>query len=192
MRRPMIAGLPVLVRRVAPGRARPGQWLPRREARYLMAYGASLLLVQYQPHRGMYPIALCRVVDGALVDDVEFPSLWSQAMKKVSLGVDSSTPLPPLSSDSVLLKRLARLREFLSLTAYDDGSPRAPGRLWLDSDGTAYIITLFEPSAMVRARFRAAGIDDVFALADTFLGADTPPWEVDQWARDRVTAKKKK
>lgn len=192
MRRTTLAGIPVYVTRAETGVARPREWMKKRSAKYLFAYRGKLLLAQYQPFRGMFPVAFQRVVDGGLVDDIEFPSLWSKSMKKVSLGTDAAAPLPPLSGESVVLKKFPRLREFLSVTAYDDGSARAPGRMWLDSDGTAFVITLFETSAMVRARFRANALDDVIQLAEIFLAMESPPWEIDQWARERVATKKKK
>jgi len=174
------------------GVAKPSQWLPSKSAEYWFAFRDVWLLVTFQPHRGMYPVALYRRVKGAMVKEHEFPSLWSRAMKKLSLGADSSSPLPPLSGESKLFGKLPRFRAFLTDNQYEDGSPRAPGRVWLDQDGVGFTLTLFEPSAMARVRFRAATLDDVYALAETHLGNDSAPWEIDQYARDKAAGKKKK
>jgi hypothetical protein len=113
-------------------------------------------------------------------------------MKKLSMGGDDAGKLPSLSAESVVWKKLPRLCEFLTANVYEDGSPRAPGRLWLDQDGIGFTLTLFEPSAFARVRLRAATLDDVMTLANTHLGMENAPWEADQYARDKAQQKKKK
>lgn len=187
-----IGGSRVFACRERSGVARPGQWLPGRDVRYWFHWRGSVVWVQWQPHRGLFPLAKHRYEGGGLVLVEEFPSLWSRALKKFTVGVEQGKPLPPLSAESKVLAKLPRLRAFLTDTQYEDGSPRAPGRLWLDQDGVGFTITLFEPSAFARVRLRAATLDDVFALCDVHLGAENAPWEVDQYARDRAAGKKKK
>lgn len=87
---------------------------------------------------------------------------------------------------------MPRIPLFLVETTYEDGSPRSPGRLWLDNDGVAFTITLFEPTAFARVRIRGNTLDDAFALANAHLGMESAPWETDQYARDRAAGKKKK
>lgn len=188
----LLNGTRVFPRRKARGVARPGQWFPRGAERYYFEWGGLFLWVQYQPFRGMFTLAVCRRVEGATMDVVTYPSLWSRAMKKFTVGTGDGSALPPLSSESKLLHKLPRFRAFLTDTAYEDGSPRAPGRFWFDSDGVGFTITLMEPSAYARVRLRAVTIDDVFMLCEVHLGAESPPWEVDQYARDRAAGKKKK
>lgn len=113
-------------------------------------------------------------------------------MKKLSVAGETGGVLPPLSSESKLFVKLPRLSLFLVETTYEDGSPRAPGRLWLDNDGLAFTITLFEPSAFARVRLRANTLDDTFALANAHLGLESAPWEADQYAREKAAQKKKK
>lgn len=179
-------------RRLTIGVAKPVRWMSSRDVRYSYAVPHGMLRVQYQPFRGSYPIRLVLALPGREERVTEFPVLWSRALKKVSLGMEPGAVLPPLPSTSTLFKKLPRLMEFLTVTAYEDGSPRAPGRIWIDQDGTAFTVTLFEPSAMVKMRCRAATLDDAFTLAETHLGADNPAWEIDIWARERVEKKKKK
>jgi len=187
-----IAGITVWAKRTTAGVAKPSRWLPRRERRYLIAAGHVYINVQFQPFRGLYPMSLVSVRDGLLHEVSAYPSLWSKAMKRISMGDDDGKPMPPLSSESVVFKKFPRLREFLSHTAYEDGSLRQPGRMWLDSDSIAFVCTLFEPTAMVRVRLRAATLDDVLTLAEHHLGSENPAWEIDQWARDKAVPKKKK
>jgi hypothetical protein len=113
-------------------------------------------------------------------------------MKKLSMGAEDVSKLPPLSAESAHLKKVPRLCEFLTAVVYEDGSPRVPGRLWWDQDGLAFTMTLFEASSFARVRLRAATIDDLLVLANTHLAMENAPWEADQYARDKATAKKKK
>lgn len=178
--------------RASRGVVKPGQWLPSKEASYWLPWNGKWILCTFQPHRGLYPCGLYRREGSDMVEELEFPSLRSKAMKKVSVGVEPGKPLPPLSEESAVLKRCPRLRSFLTATSYEGGELRAPGRLWLENDGVGFRVTLFEPSALARVALRAATLDDAFAMIEAFLGADSPPWEVDQWARDRAATKKKK
>jgi len=174
------------------GIAKPRRWLPSREARFYFQWGSKWVGFHFQPHRGMYPDAVYRVQGYDLVMITEGVSLRSKAMKKVSIGLEPGKSLPPLSSESVVLKKFPLLRFFLTGTSYEDGSPRAPGRIWVDNDGVGFRVTLFEPSAFARVALRANTIDDVFACCEVFLSADNPPWEADQYAREKAAQKKRK
>lgn len=113
-------------------------------------------------------------------------------MKRFNPLSPDAASVPPLSGESVAFKKFPRVREFLTHTTYDDGSARAPGRLWIENDGLAFVATLFEPAAFLRAKCRAPSLDDVLALCEAFLGMDAPPWERDTWAAERAVGKKKK
>lgn len=185
-------GADVVPTRSSPGVRRPGQWLPRREASWYIAYGPFLLSVRYRRWGGLFLSRLVRLVGKDAASETVFPNLWSVKMKQLSIGGEPGKALPPLPSDSVVLKKFPRLMEFLTHTTYDNGAPRAPGRLWLDSDLIAFTLTLFEPSAFARVRIRAASLDDLLTLAEKHLGSDNPAWEDDQYARERAAEKKKK
>jgi hypothetical protein len=134
-----------------------------------------------------------RKIGSLNLDEVNrFPNLESKKMKRLSIGGDAGAPLPPLSPESKILVKVPRISLFLVETSYEDGSPRSPGRLWIDNDGTAFTITLFEPTAMARVRIRGNTLDDALGLANAHLGMESAPWEVDQYARDKAAGKKKK
>lgn len=187
-----IGGLRVLTPRRSSGVAKPCQWFPFGEKCYLWRFVKSEVVLLFKPHKGLCPLSASPVGSHGAAGRVQFVNLESVKMKKLSIGVESGAPLPPLSSESVLLKKLPRLCEFLTNTAYEDGSPRSPGRLWLDNDGIAFTITLFEPSAFARVRIRGNTLDDALTLANTHLGMENAPWEADQYARDKAAQKKKK
>lgn len=172
--------------------ARPRRWLPEHRKEFYLQLGSRWVFMVFQFRRGMFPYSLCTFDGKRFTEVFRFPSLESAKMKKVSIGLEPGKALPPLSHESVVLKKFPVLRFFLTGTQYEDGSPRAPGRLWLDNDGLGFRVTLFEPTAFARAVLRATTIDDVFAVCEAFLASDNPPWEADQYAREKAAGKKKK
>lgn len=185
MPRPLVEGSRVLAPFNPTRRRKPSQWLPRYSKRYWYRWFDLYLRMRFQPVRGLYPEGTFERVEGRMVPVTMFPDLWSKAMKKFSMGIDKSVPLPALPNESVVLKKFPHLRSFFVNTAYDDGSPRATGRVWLENDGIAFVVTLMEPSAFARVRLRAATLDDMFAVAEMHLGTENAPWEVDQWQLKR-------
>lgn len=113
-------------------------------------------------------------------------------MKKWSAGGGANEVVPPLPAESKLMAKCKRLMEWLTATTYDDGSPRTPGSLWIDSDSAAFKAMLKEPSLLLCARIRAGTFDDLIAAVETFLGLDSPPWEPDKFALERASKKTKK
>lgn len=94
--------------------------------------------------------------------------------------------------ETKVLKKFPLLTRFLTDRWYEDGTPRMPGSFWFDSDVTSFTIMLKEKSSFMCARFRAGTMDDVFAACEVFLGLDSPPWEVDQYAVERSGKKSRK
>lgn len=187
-----VGGVRVFQPRRLVGVQRPRQWLPRSERYYLWRLGSRDFHVMWKPFKGLFVLSSSPVGSPGSEDVHQFVNLESAAMKKLSVGGSSDEPLPPLSRDSVVLKKFPCLCEFLTATRYEDGSPRAPGRLWLDNDGVAFTVTLFEPSAFARVRIRGNTLDDAVALAERHLSLESAPWEADQYARDKASQKKKK
>jgi len=187
-----VAGLDVIPARAGRGVVRVGRWLPRRVVKYWYQVGDRYLCVVWQPRRGLFPLSLSRVIGGVMRAVSEFADLRDERMKRFAVAGGEGVAAAPLSSESKVLVKFPRLRDFLTATTYDDGTPRSPGRLWIENDGLSFVVTLFEPSAFLRVRLRAITFDDGMTLAETHLGMENAPWEVDTWARDRAQQKKKK
>jgi len=181
MPRPLIEGSKVLAPASRVRRLKPSQWLPKYTKRYWYVFGDLYIRFRFQPIRGLYPEGTFHRKSGAMIPVVMFPDLWSKSMKKFSMGIDKSAPLPALPAASAVLKKFPLLCQFMTATAYDDGSPRAPGRVWFENDGIAMVVVLMEPTAFARVRLRAGTIDDMYTVAEMHLGTENAPWEVDQW-----------
>ncbi len=186
------SGLILLRHRLGVGITKPSQWLPRFDRRYVLVVGKWEYHLQWQPRRGLYVLSAGPLGSTELAAKTLYPDLWSQQMKRLSLGQPDGGGRQPLPSDSVLFKKLPRLMEFITQLAYEDGTPRAPGYYWVKTDATAFIVTLFDEDACARLPCRGATVEDAFGLADKLLGAENAPWEVDQWMMERKAKKKKK
>lgn len=167
-------------RRATMGNKEKGWWIE---------YPPFLLFVRWRPWGGFMPCVLTQVGWDRDTQDFEFPNLWSAKMKRLTSGVGAGEKLPPLSPDSKIFTKFPRYREFMSAREYEDGSPRVPGRIWLDSDNLAYTAVIFERSGFGRMRFRAQSQDDLYVAIEAFLSQETPQWEDDDYAREKAAEK---
>lgn len=111
--------------------------------------------------------------------------------KRAALGLEG-VPIPALSMESKVLEKYPLLREFVSATAYEDGSMRMPGSLRLENKIICYQITLSDPDAGMRVSVSAATLDDVLKGVERLLGAPEAPWEVDRYLTEQLQKKKPK
>lgn len=96
------------------------------------------------------------------------------------------------SLDTAVLKACPHVVQHLAVVRYDDGTPRRPGRLFLETVGAFYKLILKDQETGLEMVLSAPTIDDVFALADLMLASDTPPWQPDPFARQHASGSKKK
>ena len=190
MRIPQYKGSNVHHVRQGRGVQKPRHWQSRRESMCYIGIGGMYVCVWWRPWFGLFPVSLVTLTKWDSETVSEYPNLRSKSMKRISLEVAPGAALPALSGESKMLVKLTYLRAWLVDTAYEDGTARVPGRLWFDSDGMAFRVTLFEASSMVKMTIRATTIDDALTLANQALGSESPPWEVDQYARDKAAEKK--
>lgn len=99
---------------------------------------------------------------------------------------------PPAPAASMILARLPALREFLSATSYDDGSPRSPGTFRLSSRFAAWEVTIQDPDAAARLTARDVSLDKALLLVEQLLGVEDAPWETDRYLAEALSKKSKK
>lgn len=98
--------------------------------------------------------------------------------------------LAPL--ESVLFAKLPNVMSHLCVCRFDDGTPRRPGRLFIETSGAFFRVILKEPESDLEMVLSGPTIDDTFALADLMLGSDTAPWTPDTFALERRQGRRKK
>jgi len=110
--------------------------------------------------------------------------------KRQALGLES-VPIPALGMESKLLEKPPPLPEFVSATAYEDGSIRTPGSFRFENKLICYQITLYDADAGMRLPISAGTLDDVFKAVERLLGAPDAPWEVDRYLTEQLSKKVK-
>lgn len=99
---------------------------------------------------------------------------------------------PALPAASVMLGKLPCLREFLTATAYEDGSPRVPGYITIRNRQVTFEATIYDVDSGTRLSARAAKLDDVLALLEQLLGVEEAPWEIDSYLTEQLARRSKK
>jgi hypothetical protein len=114
------------------------------------------------------------------------------ALKRRDVGAGTSYIAPALTADSKLLGKLPALMEFLTATAYEDGTARTPGYMWVSNRTAAFEVTLFDPDGCSKLPCLGKTLDDAFALLESHLRGDNPPWQQDGFLVKKAQEKKRK
>lgn len=185
----------VLTCRRDAGIYRRSQRLPFRGERWFyFAWPRVWFLMRWRAHRGYVMCAVCSAHDPehAVVERWSFGDETMPIKKKVVSG--ELPPIPALSMESVIMKKCPLLMEFISATAYEDGSPRQPGYYTMRNRTIEYELTIYDPDAGMRCSIRSRDHDKCFLGAETILGTPDAPWELDKYLwehRPKEKSKKK-
>lgn len=170
---------------------RVGQWLPRRGEKMLKIVGVKhWLRVQWLPREGYWVVSSGEV---GMPDDKPFyfnPRYEGDAMKRRQAARPGDTVLPALSSASTHWPKLPAIREFISATKYDDGTPRTPGYVTVRNRLTTYEVTIYDPDGAARLSTRAPTLDAALSLMEQLLGVEEAPWEHDRYLADQQAKSK--
>lgn len=112
-------------------------------------------------------------------------------MRRLSNAGDGA-PRPALSSESKAWAKYPLMREFVTKTTYDDGSPRTPGDVGLRNRGHIFELTARDPDSGLRLPVCAQTLDEVFFALESLLGAENAPWVCDEYLTAQLAKKKKK
>lgn len=172
---------------------RVSQWAsPRREKWFVQWRDRSWVYVHWCPYVGYRCVGWGSV--GSSHPTTIYPDPRAEGLKmQRRRAVDPATVVrPPLAGETKILAKFPQLVAFLRDTAYDDGTPRTPGYLWLSNRGTAFEVVLFDPDSGSRLPVIAATLDDVLALSEAMLRSPETPWLPDKYLSERLLAKPKK
>jgi len=179
-------------------RAAGALWrLPRpqpitHEKWYHFVWAPHIFTTHWLPMIGLYLVS-SRPVNGGLVRRSLFaPCNGGFGVKRLLPVTAAEAVRPALSSESKLLAKAPQLCAFLTHTAYEDGTPRTPGGLWLDNKGVVLELVLRNPDSGARLPLVAPTIDEVLMLAEAQLRADVAPWQPDRWLMEQLTKRTKK
>lgn len=172
---------------------RVSQWLSSvRECWYVLRWPRRDWLVRTRPRQGAVVLRSSEVGDDQGGEMFPDPFAKGDVVQRRSVQAPEHVIRPALSKETKLLSKLPQLAAFLSDTAYDDGTARQPGYLWLTNRWSCYEVTLFDPDSCARVAVTATTLDDVLALAEAVLRSPETPWMPDAYMMERAAKKKKK
>jgi len=163
-----------------------------REKWYWCDYGGSRYSFHWRPWVGLYVVSAIRYGGGRLSRSVLAPCFGGFVVKRQAPVTAVDVIRPALSRESKLLGKLPTFCAFLVDTVYDDGTARTPGGLWLDNKGVVLEMILRNPDSGARLPLVAPTLDELFALAETALKADAPPWQPDRYLMEQLVKRGKK
>lgn len=178
-------------RRVAVRRA--GRLLPARGERWFwVGWNATRFLLRWEKWQGIRVVSVHR--HRTPDEPITFyrPEEFTTVPIKRRTPLAEPVPLPALPATSKVLAKCPLLCEFLSATAYEDGSARQPGYVTLRNRVIEWELTLYDPDAGARVALRARTLDDVFATAEVLLSSAEAPWEPDRYLMEQLARKPKK
>lgn len=183
---------PVYVSTRQKGRCRVWTRFPRHGKRLVLRCGSVDVVAEYHPRSGVVVLSTSTVPGVVPVVEHQYPDVRMKAVKRKAVSGAANAPVVEPCRDTKVWAKLPRLVEHLVVRQYEDGTAREPGKVFIGCEGSAFTVTLKEPSSHGQVTFRAATLDDALVVADRWLGADDAPWELDQWSYDRAQEKKLK
>lgn len=113
-------------------------------------------------------------------------------MKRKRAVTEEAGGVSAASVATTMLGKHQGLIEHMAVRRYDDGQPRTPGRMMLETVGSMWKLTLKDPDTRQQLFVLAATIDDAITMAALLCEAEDAPWEPDPWAKDLGPKKSRK
>lgn len=114
------------------------------------------------------------------------------SMKRKRAVTEEAGGVSAASVATAMLGKHQGLIEHMAVRRYDDGTPRTPGRVMIETVGSMWKMTLKDPDTRQQLFVLAATIDDAITMAGLLCEAEDAPWEPDPWARDVGPKKSRK
>lgn len=174
-------------------RSRPGTWCPKIGFFMAVKWLDYRILLRYMPRRGYRPYEATRGFHGPVVWRATV--LGDPPVKKRVVGAAAAPgdgPQHLAAIESVILSKLHPIVKSLAVVRYDDGDPRTPGKLFIETMGSAWKATMTDPDTCAKLQVVAQTLDDALSLLSLLLEAEDTPWEIDQYAMARAKAARKK
>lgn len=142
--------------------------------------------LQYRPWKG-YTLTRWKV-GNVLYDNNPWIEAGVENVKRRTCGIDPASPGASSPYASILTKLLVKFPAIiahLSVSVYDDGSPRQAGWITIKAQGGMWVIQVKDPDAGASLTISHQSLDDAFAAAEVALSSDTTPWQPDRFLQDK-------
>jgi hypothetical protein len=171
---------------------RVGQWLPQGPTELHVIGLDFTARLHYEPRRGYWCAGTYRG-RGCLGPPIATYPRPEAPMKRrqiiAAMPVSGPQHIAPI--DSRILSQVLNVISHCCIVRYDDGSPRRPGWVTLQTQGASWMLVAKDPDSSAQLRVVGPTLDDAFALLDMLLGAEDAPWEPDRFLQGMANGKKK-
>lgn len=171
---------------------RPRRWLPRAFCQLDLWWVDKVVELVYVPHVGY-------VARRWRYRDVPGGQWWEYLVPEVRVKKKSPSAAPapgdgpkhiaPMESN--VFHKLHNIVAHCAITRYDDGDPRRPGWITVQTLGSAWKVMVKDPDGCCQMSAIGNTLDDALALADLLLGSEDAPWEPDPFLKRQESGKKK-
>lgn len=173
-------------------RRRVCQWVsPFRVSQLHVAMTTRWYLIEWRPWIGWQ--LLSSGPTGAPVYEPDYVvPLGARIMKRrLPPAGGSNAIIPALPAASTMLAKLPALREFVTATSYEDGTPRVPGYFTLRNRGATFELTAYDYDSGCRLVVAGNELDRAFQLLEQLLGVEEAQWEPDRYLMDLLAKRTK-
>lgn len=171
-------------------KSRYRRWVGKGKKLFEVQGPVNYLVLDFVPFRGMRPLALVRPARGES-PRVTLRLYLEVNMKKRQPASDKAPSRHLASLSSHRLEGWIPLVEHCALLQYDEGEPRKPGKFFVETQGTAWKVTVKDPDTATQFAVIAPTLPEALDAASLLLACDDAPWEPDTWALDRAKKSKK-
>lgn len=165
-------------------------WIARRQVLVYVVGVAKVLVCWYRPDSGIVPVEIRDGHYGPVV--LSWDARLRTKMKRKSIGHTASSkdgPAHLAPIDSQVLSRWVVLLQHLAVIRYDDGEPRQPGKVFVETMGSAWKVVITDPDSCGKLQVVGQTPEEALDLACLLLDADDTPWEADPYAMSRKKRK---
>jgi len=174
------------------GWTRPRQWAPRRSFSLIVISVAREVWTWYLPRRGYYAYRWRRRdVPNAQWHDYPFTRIEMKKKTAAAAPAPGDGPKHLAPMESTVFTRLHHIVAHCAVSRYDDGDPRRPGWITIQTLGSAWKVMIKDPDGCCQMSAIGNTLDDARALADLLLSSEDAPWEPDPFLKRQDSGKKK-
>ena len=165
--------------------------LPRKRERYYLRWRNCLLELTWLPWNGIYVTHLWRVWEPLVQLNPPDVSWERPCMKKKNAKTGAEAGNHVAAVETKIFDGMMAIIEHMALTRYEDGDPRVPGWLRIDTHGAAWRVKVNDVDSGMSFTSIAETLDKALETAALWLACDEAPWELDRFLVQQKGGRKK-
>jgi len=169
---------------------RQRRWVGAKSKQFVIVGPSCRVCLTYRRFVGMCVVSLSRSPDGGKTFKLVRSEGEVSVKKRVPLAERSSVR-HLAAMESNMLAGVMPIIEHLALLQYDEGEPRKPGKIFIETQGPAWKVTVKDVDTAAQFSVVAETVDKALESVALLLACEDAPWEPDVWALERKQKKGK-